>query len=173
VTTARRLWWAFSLLLVTLSCVDVRERPDRPPGTALEDSVVVVFTRDEAPFPVRRPVRPDSPRLAAALQWLLQGPTAEEREAGVESWFSPATAGALLGVTLDAEGHAIVDFRDLPELIPSASSSTGSALLLSELEGTVFAVDGVGSVEFRVGGSCDRFWNWLQYECRTLERPRR
>lgn len=31
-------------------------------------------------------------------------------------------------------------------------------------------VGGIGSVEYRMEGSCDLFWEWLQYECRTVTR---
>lgn len=159
------------LALVLGSCADVQERPEESPGAPAQDSVAVVFTRGEAPEPVWRPVRASADRLTAALTWLLQGPTPEERAAGVGSWFSPATAGALRSATVDAGGHAVVDFRDLPALIPSASSSTGSTMLLMELDGTVFGVPGVRAVEYRVDGSCERFWNWLQYDCHAVERP--
>ncbi len=131
----------------------------------------MVFLRGEKPEAVWRPVRTSADRLVAALTWLLQGPTPEERDAGLTSWFSSATVGALRSATVDADGHAVVDFRDLPALIPSASSSTGSTMLLLELDRTVFGVPGVRSVEYRLGGSCERFWNWLQYDCHTVERP--
>lgn len=166
--TASRL--ALALALVLVSCADVQERPEEAPETPAQDSVAVVFTRGEEPAPVWRPVRASADRLTAALTWLLQGPTPEERAAGVRSWFSATTAGALRAATVDAGGHAVVDFRDLPALIPSASSSTGSTMLLQELDGTVFGVPEVRSVEYRVDGSCERFWNWLQYDCHTVER---
>jgi hypothetical protein len=44
-------------------------------------------------------------------------------------------------------------------------------MLLMELDGTVFGVPGVRAVEYRVDGSCERFWNWLQYDCHAVERP--
>lgn len=162
---------ALALALAPGACADVQERPDETPETPAEDSVSVVFLRGEEQAPVWRPVRASADRLTAALTWLLQGPTPDERVAGVHSWFSPATAGALRAATVNAAGHAIVDFRDLPTLIPSASSSTGSMMLLMELNGTVFGLPEVRSVEYRVNGSCERFWNWLQYDCRTVERP--
>ncbi len=54
--------------------------------------------------------------------------------------------------------------------IPGASSSTGSTLLLLELNGTVFSIPQVRSVEYRLEGSCEAFWEWLQYDCRIVER---
>lgn len=138
------------------------------------DSVAVVFSRGEEPRPVRRPVPADSTNgpagLRAALERLLRGPTAEEQSDGIDSWFSEETAGVLETVTVDSAGRAVVGFGDLPSRIPNASSSAGSRMLLQQLNGTVFRVPGIQSVEYRVEGSCDRFWEWLQYDCRVVER---
>lgn len=166
-------------LLLCWACGEAAEEAATPaPVDAVEavtpapvDSVVVVFTDDEAPFAVRRPVASPSPGLRAALEWLVRGPTAEERAAGVDSWFSEATAGTLTSVEVDAAGQAIVDFHGLRDLIPNASSSTGSTLLLMELDGTVFQVPEIRSVEYRLDGSCTAFWEWLQRPCQTVTRP--
>jgi hypothetical protein len=80
------------------------------------------------------------------------------------------TATVLRSVAVDPAGHATVDFHDLPSLIPNASSSAGSTLLLEELNATVFGVAGVQSVDYEVEGSCERFWEWLQYSCQTVTR---
>ncbi len=171
VRTRRRRAAGLALALALGACTDTaRERLDES-SQAPPDSVAVVFTRNEEPVRVWRPTQATADQLTEALTWLLQGPTPEERAAGVQSWFSPSTAGALNAVTVGTDGHAIVDFTDLPALIPSASSSTGSTMLLLELNGTVFGVPGMRSVEYRVDGSCERFWNWLQYDCQIVERP--
>ena len=135
------------------------------------DSVLVVFTRNEAPAGVRRPMTTSIPEVQTALEWLVRGPTPEERAAGIQSWFSDRTAGALKSVEVDAAGHATVDFQDLRRLIPNASSSAGSAMLLQELQGTVFQFPEIRSVEFRIDGSCDLFWEWLQFGCHVVQRP--
>lgn len=135
------------------------------------DSVLVVFTRDEMPTAVRRPGAIDSPALRTAMQWLVRGPTSEERASGIQSWFSDGTAGALKSVAVDSAGSASVDFEDLRRLIPNASSSAGSAMLLQELQGTVFQFPEIRSVEFRILGSCDLFWEWLQQGCQVVPRP--
>jgi hypothetical protein len=111
-----------------------------------------------------------SAELRAALAQLLRGPSAPAQSADTLSWFSAETAGALRSATVDSIGHATVDFRDLQSLIPNASSSAGSALLLDELNSTVFEIEGIRSVEYRIDGSCDRFWEWLQYGCHTVTR---
>jgi hypothetical protein len=99
--------------------------------------------------------------LRAALEQLLEGPTATEREAGIRSWFSANTAGMLLGVHVDA-GHAVVDLADLRAVIPNASASAGSPSLLRELDSTVFQFRSVESIEYRIDGSCEAFTEWLQ-----------
>ncbi len=169
--------WAFRLPgvlvvapLVLWACGDAQEEAARP---APADSVVVVFTRDEAPAPVGRPVTGPSPEVRTALVWLLRGPTSEERAAGMHSWFSEATADALRSVEVASTGRATIDFRDLRQLIPNASSSAGSTMLLQELNGTVFQFPEIQSVEYRIDGSCDAFWEWLQYACRIVTRPQR
>lgn len=131
----------------------------------------MVFTKDEAPAPVRRPIPDTTPPLRAALEWLVQGPTPEERVSGIRSWFSEETAGSLRAVEVDSAGRAIVDFRDLRPLIPNASSSFGSTMLLRELNGTIFQFPEIRSVEYRMEGSCDLFWEWLQYGCHLVKRP--
>ena len=173
---------AVVLSLLVAACGDAPERSttSRAPsesdtGTARVetvpiDSVDVVFTRAEEPVSVRRAGRAGTPALRAALEALLAGPTAEERAAGIESWFSDVTAGALRDARIDSAGRAVVDFEDLRARIPNASSSTGSRLLLVELNGTVFQFPEIDSIEYRMEGSCDAFWDWLQYGCQTVGR---
>jgi hypothetical protein len=146
--------------------------PARPAQPAAADSVTVVFTKGEEPAPVRRPVPDSSPLLRAALEWLVRGPTPEERAAGIQSWFSDTTAAALRAVEVDSTGRAVVDFHDLRSLIPNASSSFGSTMLLQELNGTVFQFPEIRSVVYRMDGSCALFWNWLQYDCQEVARPK-
>lgn len=138
-------------------------------GDRRDASVTVVFTRDERPAPVRRAVD-GSPTLERALTLLLAGPSEEEREAGLTSWFSDRTAGALRSVSMTPEGAVTVDLADLRQALPGASSSAGSAMLMQELTGTVFAFEEVASVTFTTEGSCDAFWNWLQRSCTVVRR---
>jgi hypothetical protein len=135
------------------------------------DSVTVVFTRDEEPAPTRRPVPGASADLRTALEWHVRGPTPDERDDGIHSWFSPETAGALRSVAVDSDGRAIVDFVDLRPLIANASTSAGSRMLLIELNGTVFQFAEIRTVEYRMEGSCAAFWEWLQHECHVVSRP--
>lgn len=116
------------------------------------------------------PSHEEAAAVRDALDALVRGPTAEERAAGAESWFSEETAGVVRSVDVDTTGHAIVDFDDLRRVIPNASSSAGSAMLLDELNATMFGFPGIRSVEYRMEGSCDLFWDWLQYGCQIVDR---
>jgi peptidoglycan LD-endopeptidase LytH len=106
-----------------------------------------------------------STMLTAALASLLNGSSRD-----TDSWFSVRTAHALFSATVDEDGHATVDFRDLNLLIPNASSSAGSASLLEQLNSTVFRFPAIQSIEYQLDGSCHRFWTWLQYSCHTVMR---
>lgn len=139
-------------------------RPTPPPGQMV---VTVYFTCDGATLvPAYRVVPSSRGVLRASLEALLAGPSSAERTAGVESWFSADTAGMLAGVSL-SNGRAVVDFRDLRPVIPNASTSAGSQLLLSQLNRTVFQFSTVRSVEYRIDGSCARFFEWLQMACQV------
>lgn len=132
--------------------------------------LTIHFSRGESTVAVSREAPEGGASLETALRELLRGPTGSERDAGIHSWFSPATEGALRSVTIEQE-RAIIDFGDLSSLIPNASTSAGSAMLLRELNGTVFEFPSVQSIEYRIEGSCERFWEWLQRGgCQIQER---
>jgi spore germination protein GerM len=131
-------------------------------------TVDVWFTQGEEPVAVQRRVA--GAPLDGALRALVVGPTAEERADGLGSWFSADTRDVLRRVRVE-DGHAVVDFRgELRDLIPGASSSTGSQLLLVSLNRTVFQFDHVEAVEYSLDGSCDAFWEWLQRSCEPVTR---
>jgi spore germination protein GerM len=104
---------------------------------------------------------------------MLQGPTPAEREASYWSSFSAETAGALLSVTYleDTQG-LILDFTEAI-LVNNASTSTGDQFFLGELLANAFQFEEVRSVEFRVNGSCEAFWEFLQAGpiCNVSDRP--
>ncbi|MCP5032047.1 MAG: GerMN domain-containing protein [Actinomycetia bacterium] len=110
--------------------------------------------------------------IAAALDQLVAGPTAEEVDAGAGSFFSSDTAAAVKGTSL-TDGLLIVDFIDLRPLIPNASTSCGSEGLLAQLDSTVFQFDEVDRVRYLLEGSCDDFGNWLQRDCFEVDRAGR
>jgi len=175
-----------ALLVGLVACGEGGPPPPEFPGlegprgpTELTVALEVTFTRDEAPVRVPRTVvialdgnsvSDQSVLLRAALEALVEGPTEEEEARGITSFFSAETSEILQAVTLVGDSAA-VDFRDLPSLVPNASSSTGSFLFLSELNGTVFGLPGIARVEYRMDGSCEAFWNFLQRSCQEVRRP--
>jgi hypothetical protein len=170
----------FGVALATgLAACGPGDAPQPEPATpaagaeAVAQQVHVYFTEHERPRPVTRTVPQGADPLGFALGELLRGPEPEESAVGMSSFFSPATAGLLESVSVDREGHAIVDFEGLLRaLIPNASTSAGSAAMLGELDSTVFQFPEVRSVEYRLDGSCDAFWNWLQRDCEVVRRTR-
>ena len=153
------------VLLAGAACAG-EERPDAPP------------VADTATAAAATPATPEQQQdgasagvdaqLRAALEQLVRGDASLADSAS--SWFSAATAEAIRAVSVDSAGHAVVDFHDLRTMIPNASSSAGSTALLEELNAAVFSVPAIASVEYRMNGSCDLFWEWLQYGCRTVMR---
>jgi spore germination protein GerM len=99
--------------------------------------------------------------LKGAVETLLKGPTAAERRRGYGGWFSARTAHMLRGVRL-AQGVAYIDFRDFRRVIPNASSSCGSALLLAQLTTTVTQFPTVRRAIYSFNGSRSTFYEWLQ-----------
>ena len=164
------------ILLLAAGCGDGAPPEGGPDQDAPRDSApppattTLYFVRGDAPAPVQRTVAGE-PGPETTLRALLQGPTAQEREAGITSWFSEATADRLHSLSLAERGRLVVDFNDLQQVIPNASSSTGSTLLLLELNTTLFQHREVEVIEYRMEGSCQAFWGWLQYECQDVRKP--
>ena len=122
--------------------------------------------------PVDRTVRLSEGILRGTLQQYLFGPTSAERDAGLSSGLDAAAASASFDVVL-RDGAAVIDFSaDLPSLSPNTSTSAASEAFLRQLHATVFQFPTVDTVEYRVGGSCEAFWGWLQRGC-THRHPRR
>jgi spore germination protein GerM len=162
-------------ILAAPACGDRTPDGARQPtaqDAAVTDVVYPYFTSEEAPQPVPREVPAQLERhpVHATLEQLLAGPTEAERDLGFHSFFSAGTAGMLRDVTLDG-GRLTVDFEDLRPVIPNASASAGSELLLGELNASVFQFIEVREVEYRIEGSCEAFWEWLQRACEIVERP--
>lgn len=164
--TSTRIAAAAALVLLA-ACAGA---DDREPGDAPVDSGSVAAPAEPG-TPPEPADRDPAGALRDSLDALVQGPSAEERAAGAESWFSEETAGIVRSVDVDSSGHAVVDFVDLRPLIPNASTSAGSGILLGELNEAVFRFPEIRSVEYRMEGSCDLFGEWLQYGCQTVERP--
>lgn len=99
--------------------------------------------------------------LTGAMRALLAGPTAVERRHGYGGWFSSKTANKLRSVHV-RRGVAFVDFYDLRRVIPNASSSCGSALLLAQLDSTATQFPSVRRAVYSFNGDRRAFYQWLQ-----------
>lgn len=99
--------------------------------------------------------------LFGALQALLAGPTSEERDEGLTSWFSDDTAGALRSAKI-VDGTALIDFTDFSGTIPNASTSCGSNILLRQLDETALQFPTVERTLYSFDGDVDAFYFWLQ-----------
>ena len=99
--------------------------------------------------------------LPGAMRALGAGPTASERARGYGGWFSARTAGSVKSVRISRE-VAYVDFRDFSRLIPNASSSCGSAMLLAQLDRTATQFRTVKRTVYSFNGSRRAFYEWLQ-----------
>lgn len=137
------------------------------PAAAVRTARVSVFVPKGSPgsrcdrvVPVARTVRAPAV-LRGAMEALLRGPTAAERNRGYGGWFSSRTAGMLRSVRL-AGGVAYVDFRDFRRVIPNASSSCGGALLLAQLDRTATQFPTVRRAIYAFNGSRRGFYEWLQ-----------
>lgn len=112
-------------------------------------------------FAVTRDVPATAP-LRGTLEALLAGPTADERADGYGGWFGEETATLLAGVRLE-DHRALVSFRSsLPEVIPNASTSCGSAALLGALDATLTQFPEVDGAWYDLEGDRDAFYEWLQ-----------
>lgn len=100
------------------------------------------------------------PSLATGMEQLLAGPTEQEKAEGLGGWFSESTKDLLISAEREG-GVARVDFKDLREVIPNASSSCGSAGLLAQLDSTAKQF-GATQTLYSINGDTDTFYNWLQ-----------
>ena len=168
-------------LVLALAAVGACERADseglaQDEGVVARDSAVAVTSRepDAASGDVSIAAgeeaaerRDTEASLRAALDRLVRGAAGDSA-----TWFSGETADIVRNVDVDESGRATVDFVDLRPIIPNASSSAGSEMLLAQLNATVFSVAGVESVEYRMAGSCELLGEWLQYgTCLRYDRP--
>jgi hypothetical protein len=153
---------------VEAPCLAGPAEPEIPAGSMM---VKVLFEcagdglYPDVSTPVSR-TAPDGPNvIEATLRALLAGLTDDERATGLGSFFSADTADALNSVTLGS-GRLVVDFNDAI-LINNAGTSTGSTYFLAELNANLFQFPEVGSIEYRLNGSCDAFYGWLQGSCQV------
>ena len=109
-----------------------------------------------------RVVPDDGAPLRAALIQLLLGVTPAEDEEGLASAFGSFTAGGLRGVTVKSE-IARLDLTDGFESTTNFSTSNLAAVVLSQIEATVFQFPEIRGIEFAVEGQ--RWCGWEAGDC--------
>lgn len=95
--------------------------------------------------------------MTAAIQSLLSGPTADEREAGLVSDFEDME-DVLNSVTFES-GNVTVDFAT------EVNSSSIQERDITALFATAFQFETTGMVEMTIDGSCDVFTDWSGRNC--------
>jgi hypothetical protein len=156
---------ATAVLLAPLGAIATADRASGREQAAVVRVKVFAPRRDpglrcDRVLPLWRTVR--SPAvLTGAMHELLRGPTAAERRKGYGGWFSRRTADMLRSVRI-AAGVAYVDFDDFSSVIPNASSSCGSSLLLAQLDRTARQFPSVRRAVYSFGGNRAAFYEWLQ-----------
>ena len=117
---------------------------------------------------VYRAVPPTDLVLTTTLRELVKGLDADEAALGFRSPFPETGDGSFLGVSI-SEGTAFLEF-DVGVFPEGADTPAGSQIFLSTLNVNVFQFDTVNSVEYRLGGSCDAFWQQLARSCEVVTR---
>lgn len=106
---------------------------------------------------VARVVPSDPAPLEAAITQLLIGATPDETAAGLASGFSAHTAGTLRSASV-VDGIAVLDFTTGFVHTNNFSTSNLSAVVMRQIEATVFEFAEVDGLEFRVDG--ERWCGW-------------
>lgn len=115
-------------------------------------------------YPVERLVDIGGSPEAAMLLELFKGPTPEERGAGYTSMFSSDTEFALKRIMVRGS-TAYVDFNDIRQVIPGASSSCGSIAFRAQIEQTLMQSGKITKVLYAIEGDPRAFWEWMQVGC--------
>ncbi|MEK7068114.1 MAG: GerMN domain-containing protein [Patescibacteria group bacterium] len=115
-------------------------------------------------YPLKRELKEGEEPISTALINLFFGPTAAEREAGYNSFFSKATDYILHSAKV-RKGVAYVDIKDIRNIIPNASSSCGSAQLLAQIRETLQQFPEINDFRVAIDGEPAPFYEWLQIGC--------
>ncbi|MGH9186431.1 MAG: GerMN domain-containing protein, partial [Acidimicrobiales bacterium] len=135
---------------------------ETPTQVSPTTKVTVFFTGENGDLvSVPRSVPRTSRVLTAALRTLLDGPTAADRGAGLQSWFDES-GGAVDAATIN-EGLAVVTLAR--ELAQEPGGPEAADEIIAQLNATVFQFDNVQTVQYELGGSCDDFDSWLSRGC--------
>ncbi len=118
---------------------------------------------------VDRVVSADADQLTAIVEQLFLGVTSDEAEAGLQSSFSPYTAGQFDDVRVGADGVVVVDLG--PGFVTANNFSTSfmSGQVFDQIAASRFAVADVTGVEFTFDGR--RWCGWEAGPCQSVPQP--
>lgn len=96
------------------------------------------------------------------------GPTPADVAAGLSSVFPAGSQALLIGVELKESGLAVIDFSDELRHAGPLNASTSRFIVFAMLGATIFQVDEVEAIEYRIEGSCAEFARHFETTCRPL-----
>ncbi len=108
--------------------------------------------------------------LTTTMREMVKGVDDAEAALGYRSPFPDDAEDSFLGVTIDREqAKAFLEFT--VDVFPSGvDTPEGAEIFLSTLNANVFQFDTVNQIEYRLGGSCDAFWQQLGGSCEVITR---
>jgi hypothetical protein len=119
---------------------------------------------------VYRTVAPTDLVLTTTMREMVNGLDEEEAALGYRSPFPDSAPGSFLGATIDRDdAKAFLEFT--ADIFPEgADTPEGAQVFLSTLNANVFQFSTIDQVEYRLGGSCDAFWQQLGSSCDVITR---
>lgn len=119
---------------------------------------------------VYRAVAPTDLVLTTTMREMVNGLGEEETALGFRSPFSETASGSFLGATIDRDdAKAFLEFTT--NVFPDGvDTPEGAQVFLSTLNANVFQFGNINQVEYRLGGSCDAFFQQLGGSCDVITR---
>ncbi len=119
---------------------------------------------------VYRTVAPTDLVLTATLSEMAKGVQDDEAELGFTTPFPDGANSSFAGVLI-SERTAYVTFLNDGIFPAEADTPEGSLVLLSTLNANVFQFSTIDAIEYRIGTSCEAFWQRLGVdECVEISR---
>ena len=106
--------------------------------------------------------------LTATLREMVKGLDEDEAGLGFRSPFPEGAVGSFLGATIQ-DGTAFPEFT-IDVFPEGVDTPEGAQIFLSTLNANVFKFGTIDAVQYRLGGSCDAFWQQLGSNCETITR---
>ena len=109
---------------------------------------------------VHRTISKDKDYIEELVRHVVKGPTDEELESGFqEHWISDES---FLNSVKFENNVVYIDWKDIREMVPNASTSCGSQSFVAPFYNTLMEVQMVSDVVHTIEGSEDIFNEWMQ-----------